>query len=151
MLITVPIGAWVSRLVFDIATRIDDDGSRALTDASYWLIAIGLIGAVLAAIFGAMDLSRIPRRSRAFGVGLTHMGLNILVVALFVANFIWRSDDYDEASRVDGGQLALSAVAIAILGASGWLGGKLTYRYGVRVADENTQNEGLRNRPKGTT
>jgi hypothetical protein len=26
---------------------------------------------------------------------------------------------------------------------SGWLGGKLAYRYGVRVADEQTQSEGF--------
>jgi uncharacterized membrane protein len=34
-------------------------------------------------------------------------------------------------------------VAVAILGASGWLGGKLAYHYGVRVADEQTQAEGF--------
>jgi hypothetical protein len=34
-------------------------------------------------------------------------------------------------------------VAVAILGASGWLGGKLAYHYGVRVADEHTQAEGF--------
>jgi hypothetical protein len=27
---------------------------------------------------------------------------------------------------------------------SGWLGGMLSYRYGVRVADEETQAEGFR-------
>jgi uncharacterized membrane protein len=33
-------------------------------------------------------------------------------------------------------------VALALLGASGWLGGMLTYRYGVRVVDEATQAAG---------
>ncbi|WP_202878223.1 DUF2231 domain-containing protein [Kribbella jejuensis] len=37
----------------------------------------------------------------------------------------------------------LSLIALAILGVSGWLGGKLAYRYGVRVADEQTQREGF--------
>jgi uncharacterized membrane protein len=32
-------------------------------------------------------------------------------------------------------------VAIALLAVSGWLGGELSYRYGVRVADETTQAE----------
>jgi hypothetical protein len=31
---------------------------------------------------------------------------------------------------------------MAALGVSGFLGGKLAYRYGVRVADESTQAEG---------
>ncbi|MCR2763108.1 DUF2231 domain-containing protein [Microbacterium sp. zg.B48] len=30
------------------------------------------------------------------------------------------------------------------VGVSGWLGGKLAYTYGVRVAEEKTQAEGLR-------
>ena len=38
----------------------------------------------------------------------------------------------------------LSLLGLAALGASGWLGGKLAYHYGVRVADEMTQSEGFR-------
>jgi hypothetical protein len=39
-------------------------------------------------------------------------------------------------------QLTLSAVSLAVLTVSGYLGGKLAYRYGVRVADERTQADG---------
>src|SRR3954452_18053718 len=60
ILVTVPIGAWIASLVFDIATRTGD-GSPALTEASYWLILVGIIGAAVAALFGLMDLLRIPR------------------------------------------------------------------------------------------
>jgi uncharacterized membrane protein len=42
---------------------------------------------------------------------------------------------------VPAGLIALSAAALAVLAVSGWLGGKLAYRYGVRVADEATQAE----------
>jgi uncharacterized membrane protein len=144
ILVTVPIGAWVCSLVFDISTRLNSNGSKPLTDASYWLIAIGLVGAVVAALFGLLDLLRIPRRTRALRYGLTHMVLNLTVVGLYIGNLAWRHDSYYEASKVTGGQIVLSAVAIALLGASGWLGGMLAYRYGVRVADEKTQAEGFR-------
>jgi uncharacterized membrane protein len=33
----------------------------------------------------------------------------------------------------------LSLLAYLLVGASGFLGGELAYRYGVRVADESTQ------------
>jgi uncharacterized membrane protein len=46
--------------------------------------------------------------------------------------------------QVSVGLLLLSIVALALLGASGWLGGKLAYHFGVRVADEATQAEGFR-------
>ena len=42
------------------------------------------------------------------------------------------------------GQLALSAVAVAFLIAAIWLGGKLTYRYGTRVAKQADHDEKLR-------
>jgi uncharacterized membrane protein len=44
---------------------------------------------------------------------------------------------------VTGGQLALSAGSLALLTVSGYLSGKLAYRYGVRVADEASQAEGF--------
>jgi uncharacterized membrane protein len=143
ILVTIPIGAWVSSLVFDIASRVNAHGSPALVDASYWLIAVGLLGAVTAALFGLMDLLTIERRTRAFTVGLTHMSLNLTVVGLYVGNFFWRHGSYYEARTVMPGQLALSAAAIALLLVSGWLGGMLAYRFGVRVATEATQREGF--------
>ena len=42
------------------------------------------------------------------------------------------------------GSLVLSFVGLAVVGASGFLGGKLAYHYGVRVADESVQAEGFR-------
>jgi uncharacterized membrane protein len=40
--------------------------------------------------------------------------------------------------------MALAAASLGALGLSGYLGGKLAYRYGVRVADEGVQEEGFR-------
>jgi uncharacterized membrane protein len=93
---------------------------------------------LLAAVFGLMDLIRIPRRTRALRFGLAHLALNLTVVGMYVGNFAWRHDSYYESTRVQTGQLVLSAAAIGLLMISGWIGGMLTYRYGVRVADEAT-------------
>jgi uncharacterized membrane protein len=123
-------------------TRVNSSGSAPLTDASYWLIGIGVIGALVAAVFGLMDLVRIPRGSRALRFGLTHLALNLTVVGLYIGNFLWRHDSYYESSKVTTGQLVLSAVAIGLLLISGWIGGMLAYRFGVRVAAERDQAEG---------
>jgi uncharacterized membrane protein len=144
ILVTVPIGAWVCGLVFDIASRVVDDPGF-LTKGSAWLLAIGVIGAVLAAMVGLLDLFAIPSGTRAFRVGLTHMGLNLLVTAAYAANFFWRLADYDQPGSVAVGQVVLSALSLAVLAGSGYLGGKLAYHYGVRVADEATQAEGYQN------
>src|SRR4051812_25820933 len=114
ILVTIPIGAWVASLVFDIASKASGDGSATLVEASYWLIGLGVIGALLAALFGLMDLARIPRGTRALRYGLTHMTLNLAVVGIFIGDWFWRHDSYETAARVQTGQLVLSAVAIGL-------------------------------------
>lgn len=140
-LVAVPIGAWVSSLVFDIASKGADD-PEPLARGAMWLILVGLIGSAVAAAVGLMDLLTIPRDTRAFQTGLLHMGLNLLVAVSYLVNFLWRLAG-DGPTSVTAGQLTLSVVTIAVLGASGWLGGTLAYHYGVRVADETTQAEGF--------
>ena len=144
ILVTVPIGAWLCALVFDVATKVKDGGSQHLAYGSAWLIGIGLIGAVAAALFGLMDLSRLRRGTPALKLGLMHMTLNLTVVALFALNLLDRKDTFADAPTVTTTQLVLTIAALAILSVSGWLGGKLAYRYGVRVAHETDQAEGFR-------
>ena len=140
ILVTIPIGAWVSSLVFDIAAKATDRPA-AFATGSNWLIAIGIIGAAAAAIFGAIDFTTLDRGTRAYTTGLTHLAINSVVLVLYIVNYLLRrSNGYDDVSA---GALVLSVVALAMLGVSGWLGGKLAYRYGVRVADEGTQAEGF--------
>jgi len=47
--------------------------------------------------------------------------------------------DAHPAGPVPIGPLLLSLLALGGLTISGYLGGELAYRYGVRVADQNTQ------------
>src|SRR2546423_1962030 len=82
ILVTVPIGAWVAAFVFDIVSRTADDAT-VFAKGAYWLIGIGIVGALVAAMFGFLDLLGIPTGTTAFKTGLTHMGLNLTVVALF--------------------------------------------------------------------
>ena len=141
MVVVLPIGAWVCAFVFDLVSLGADDPETWSTGAR-WLIAIGALGAVVAAVLGFLDLLTIPNGTPAQRTALTHMALNTTVLVLFVVSFFLRSGRTDDDVSV--GLLLLSIVALALLSVSGWLGGKLSYRYGVRVADEATQAEGFR-------
>jgi uncharacterized membrane protein len=144
ILVTIPIGAWLCSLVFDIGSFVAADPGF-LIKGSQWLIGIGAIGAVAAALIGFLDLISIPSGTRAFRVGLIHMALNLTVTAAYVANFAWRQhNSVIPESAVGSGPLVLSIVSFAVLGLSGYLGGMLAYRYGVRVAAESTQADGYR-------
>jgi hypothetical protein len=47
----------------------------------------------------------------------------------------------EQTDGVAIGLIILSGVALGVPTVSGWLGGQLAYRYGVRVAEESTQAE----------
>lgn len=151
LLVTVPIGAWLCSLVFDIASRVDD--GQGFAHGARWLIGIGVLGALAAATLGFLDFLVIPTGTPAHRTAVTHMVLNLAVTAAFAVNLAWRLGA--DATATGWGQIALSAVSIAALAVSGTLGGRLAYRYGVRVADEQTQLSGFsgspsRERPRPT-
>lgn len=140
ILVTIPIGTWVASIVFDIIGFFAEDPTPYVVGARV-LILIGILGALAAAAVGFLDYSQLARGTAARKTATVHMALNLGVTALFIVNLLvrWSADD-DEVSVVG---FVLSIVAIAALGVSGWLGGKLAYHYGVRVADERTQAEGF--------
>jgi uncharacterized membrane protein len=141
ILVTVPIGAWATSLVFDIASY-QVAAPHFLAEGAAWLIVVGLAGAVAAACAGFLDLFAIPPGTPAHRSALLHMNLNVAVTLAYVGGFLWRYHTYHRPGHVLPGQLALSAVSLAVLALSGYIGGKLAFRYGVRVADEHTQAEG---------
>ncbi|HET7398602.1 MAG TPA: DUF2231 domain-containing protein, partial [Intrasporangium sp.] len=138
MLVTVPIGAWMCSLVFDIGARLSDD-ARALTTGARWLIAVGVLSALAAAAVGFLDFTGIPPGTRARRTATTHMVLNLGITVAFAVNFLWRRGE----PTTGVGPIALSVLTLGALGLSGALGGKLAYRYGVRVAAEAVQAEGF--------
>lgn len=146
MLVTLPIGAWVTSLIFDIASHLTA-GPAFLTRGSSWLIGIGLIGGLAAAATGFLDLIVIPVATPAARTAIWHMSLVLAAMAAYVANLLWRHASHDASSPVAGGPLALSAGTLAVLTIAGYLGGKLSFTYGVRVAAESVQAEGYRTAP----
>ena len=139
VLVNIPIGAWVASFIFDIGSRAAD--APYLVKASSWLIVIGLIGAVAAATVGLLDFFTIPSGTPAFRTGLIHLTLNLSITVAYVVNVLWRGSSDD--SQVAIGPIVLSLVSLGALTISGYLGGKLAFRYGVRVAEEQDQAEGF--------
>jgi uncharacterized membrane protein len=141
IMVTVPIGAWVTSLVFDTASHLTHPAAF-LAQGSLWLIGIGLAGALAAAGLGFLDLLAIPAGTKAHATALLHMTLNLLVTAAYLIGFAWRYGSYHQSAPVSAGQIVLSAASLTVLAVSGFLGGKLTYTYGVRVAQETDQADG---------
>jgi uncharacterized membrane protein len=128
MLIVFPLGLLATAVAFDIVALAQNDHSWY--HISFWMIAAGIIGGLLAAVFGLIDWLAIPSRTRANRIGLLHGGSNVVVVLLFIGSwFIRRGNDQIPST----GALALSFIAVVLALVGGWLGGELVDRLGVGV------------------
>ena len=130
MLIVFPLGLLATSLVFDIVYEITGNGRWA--DISYVMIASGIIGGLLAAIFGLVDWLAIPGGTRAKRIGALHGIGNVAVVALFAISWALR---YGNAGLPGAGAFVLSILAVALALVTGWLGGELVDRLAVGVDD----------------
>jgi uncharacterized membrane protein len=128
MLIVFPLGLLATAVAFDVVGIVRDDSTWY--GISYWMIAAGIIGGLLAAFFGLIDWVGIPPRTRAKRIGLLHGVTNVIVVLLFVISWFMRGSAGNRPSR---GAFALSFIGVALALIGGWLGGELVDRLSIGV------------------
>src|SRR3954452_14337055 len=85
IVVHLPLGLWPAAALFDLLSRADI-GGNAMVRLSFWAILLGLVAALIAIPTGLVDWLRIKKEKPAWRIGLYHMGLNALVVAIFVIN-----------------------------------------------------------------
>jgi uncharacterized membrane protein len=129
MLIVFPVGLFVTAVLFDIIYLTTNNTTFATV--SFFLIAVGVVGGLLAAVFGFIDWSALPNDSRARNIGLWHGLGNFIIVVLFAASWLirWGDPNYIPSALA----LTLSFLAGAMAFVTAWIGGELVYRLGVAV------------------
>ena len=85
MLVGIPIGLWIFSLVADLVYKLGL-GDESWARTAFLCIGGGIVGALLAAVPGLFDLLSLsdPRVKR---IGVLHMSVNLVAVALFV--LVW--------------------------------------------------------------
>lgn len=130
MLIVLPLGLLSTAVIFDIIYLVSD--SSAFAEAAWLMIAAGVLGGLIAALFGFIDFLGIPAGTRARRIGRIHGIGNVIVLALFALSFYFRLAD---PSQPAGVAMVFSFLGFALAGVTGWLGGELVSRLGVGVYD----------------
>ena len=135
ILVVYPLGLLSTAVVFDIIYLATSNPRWSFV--SFWMIAAGIVGGLLAALFGLIDYLAIPRGTRANRVGLFHGLVNLAVVILFLLSFVLRWPFPESPPAV---ALAFSFIGLAGALLGGWLGGELVERLGVGVSTNANLN-----------
>jgi uncharacterized membrane protein len=128
MIIVWPLGLLSTAVAFDIvflATR-----THYWLEISYWMILAGVLGGLLAAVFGLIDWLAVPSGTRAKAVGLWHGVGNAVVLVLFAISWFLRINGSDYPGPAP---FVLSFVGLGLALVTGWLGGELVDRLGIGV------------------
>lgn len=128
MLIVFPLGLLPLAVIFDITYWVT--ANPRWPEISFWLIAAGLIGGLLAAVFGLADWLKIPSGTRAKAIGLLHGIINVIVVGFFGVSWLLRRPNPAAPETI---AIVLGVVGLGLALISGWLGGELVFRLSAGV------------------
>jgi nitrite reductase/ring-hydroxylating ferredoxin subunit/uncharacterized membrane protein len=128
VLTDLPLGAWTTALVLDAAAAAGHD--RGMARAANVAVAVGLVGALGAAVTGLTDWSETSGQTRR--TGLVHGLMNLTATGLFAASSVLRRN---RPRRAAGRNCSTMGYAVAV--GAAYLGGNLVYdrRVGVTHAD----------------
>lgn len=130
MLIPFPVGLLTTAAIFDIIYLFSRNPNWVAS--AFFIIIAGLVGGLIAAVFGLIDYLAIPPGTRAKRIGLMHGVGNVIAVALFAISWILRLPNPFSPPTLP---LILSIVGAGVIAFTGWLGGELVDRLGVGVTE----------------
>jgi len=138
MLVVFPIGLWIFSFISDLVFLL---GKHLFwNDVAFYTMLGGIIGALLAAVPGLIDMFSITN-PQVGKIAWNHMLLNLVALGDFGINLYLRT--ILEAGAVV--PILLSAFGVSLLALSVWLGGELAYVHGVGVqTQEKDKTEKLR-------
>jgi uncharacterized membrane protein len=134
VLVAFPIGLWIFSIVSDLIFKLGY-GGPVWNDVAFFTLAGGIVGALIAALPGLIDLLSI-NNPKSKSIGIYHMIINLLAVGLYCVNFWLRR----QRPPGDNLPIILSVIGVLFIFISGWLGGELIYVRGVSVKEPPDQS-----------
>ena len=131
ILTDIPIGAWTAAATLDVLELSGSKGYKKGADAA---VAIGLVGAVGAAVTGLTDWTGTSDKKRK--IGMMHGLLNLTATTLYTTSLIMRRN-----KKTRGTAIALSMAGYGITSLAAYLGGHLVFAEQVGVDHTATSAE----------
>jgi nitrite reductase/ring-hydroxylating ferredoxin subunit/uncharacterized membrane protein len=134
LLVHLPIGLLVLSYIMDLINLpvTGQNPSVPLATCSFYMLGLGLIGMVVAAVPGLADYTSIRADSPAKRQAWIHLWINAMAFLTFGGSFLSR---WLAANRIGPPvvPVGLSTFGIGFLGFAGYIGGQMIYRDGIGV------------------
>lgn len=127
------IGAYTAGVVMLVVGAFGFQ-EAAMATGSVLAIAVGLIAAIPTIITGLVDLFGIPAEAPARTLGWYHLTVMATATGLFAGTLRLQLAGYSDG-RLITAAVVLGVISEVLLVVGGYLGGTLTYVYGVHVAN----------------
>jgi len=127
----VPVGSWSAAVVLDAMELFGQKKYKPGADAA---VAIGLVGAVGAAVSGLTDWTGTTKEKRS--IGLMHGIMNLSATALYATSYYIRKNKGSRKTAI-----GLAMLGYGITSAAAYLGGHLVYAEQVGVDHTATSVE----------
>jgi uncharacterized membrane protein len=135
-----PAALFPISLILDAAGYFLQDKNFAM--GAYLALATGLAGGIIAVITGAVDFMNIPQeKAKAYKIAAAHGGLNILWMGVFAVFFGLRIGEYPDIKIISANSLIITAIAVAGLIFSNYLGGELVLHYGIGLKESHESKD----------
>jgi uncharacterized membrane protein len=137
MLVAVPIGTFALLFIGDLA--------KILTGDAFWYhfaivcLMIGIVSALLAAIFGLIDYIAVTMSKAGRKLATAHLIINTTAILLYIFDGWLRFSDRALGTGRWIPAVAIEIAALALLGSSGWIGGKMTFEHKIGVVENADQ------------
>ena len=140
MLVAIPIGLFLWAFGADII-YLATDKDKQWYDMSFWTGIAAMVTAAVAALPGLGDSLTVASKSDAAQMGLAHLVLNVIVIALYFIAMLFMLD----TGALRGTDLTivviLHAIGCGILALSGWLGAEMVYRHHIAMVPDDSESE----------
>lgn len=132
MLVHFPIGLLTASVLFEgIGAWWNREHFR---ESALWLLVLGLLGGVSAAVAGGMAEETAEKAGIAESLIETHETLALMTLGLFGALLLFRVFLRNRFTpRIMAGYFLASVVGLGLLSVTGHLGGDLVYQHGAGV------------------
>lgn len=134
MLVHFPTSLFSVAFIFDVSGLFFHIPELHLS--SFYVLAVGLAGGLLAGVFGIIDLLKMVSKPDLFSIAGKHAILQFVVMTIFGVIGGLKYGSYPQMQSPAGWQLGLMGLGVVIMLIGNYLGGELIFTHKVGVNED---------------